>query len=130
MNSSLASDLHGVPGGLFECRITPLHTISRPTRDFHLTPQSCSYSTSYSDWKVTQKTTRKHANREKKCVYSARHVILDKHRACVLPCSYEGLHIVFHFAYLYCNRTTKDILLSSLFILQKRHSPTHPHTNG
>lgn len=92
-NSSPAWDLHGVPGVLFECSSTPLHTISGPVRDFHLRPKSHSYSTSCSDRKVTEKNTQKEANGELKCVYSA-HL-----RQTV--CTY----LVFHFAW---KRTTKD----------------------
>ena len=71
MNSSLEMDLHEVPGVLFECGITPLHTISGSAQDFHLQLQLhyvYILLRQESDWK---KNTQKDASREKKCVYSA-----------------------------------------------------------
>lgn len=86
---SPASDLHSVPGVLFECMITVLHTISGPAKDFHLGLDSHK-STSCSDGEATEKNTQ---NGSKKCVCSPPSIILDKPCACILPSRYNCNYI-------------------------------------
>lgn len=87
MNSSPASDLHDVPGLLFECRIiTYLWSRKR------FSPEAI--VTQFYILLRLESDSERHTEREEeceKCVYSAHRVIL--HHACILTSGYNGLYI-------------------------------------
>lgn len=88
---------------LFECRITPLHTISSLARDFHLGPESQFHPVCVSNYEKQNKPVRKG-----KSVLQC-----SSHYVCILPWSDKGPSIIFC---LIQKQQPQTFEISSIFI--------------